>query len=356
MLRDAKSRAMHLRVAADRQLQVEEKEEMSQIEREQNEYFEQLWEQQRQKALERAKEEERIREEMKHQFRAILDKQVQQLDNYKADLEEIKNEEVRLLNEKWKLEEEEEKRMLQKKHEQMLLIRKQTDRFNAQKRLELERAMREERELDLQLLNDVLEREKQAEEAETMKKVQMREEAKQYQKWLLQQMQRDKEEEAVLDKLIQHYSEQQWQKRVDVWDREKRAREKLMQEVMDERKRQIQHRMDEAAKRREEAMEERERILQDIEQMYEEHKRDMQEQFDRQREQKSHIEQQIMEKKDREYQAQLELEEEYREQMRSEEQYMKMLQQDLEQLELVSEDEIQIGSPASFTNDFLLSI
>ncbi len=57
-----------------------------------------------------------------------------------------------------------------------------------------------------------------------------------------------------------------WQKREDEWEREKRARESLMVEVMEGRQKQLEERMEGLKIQQQETIEQREELLKEIEQ------------------------------------------------------------------------------------------
>merc|ERR1719337_399494 len=73
--------------------------------------------------------------------------------------------------------------------------------------------------------------------------------------------------EAELEKLRQDDQERQWRKREEQWAREKAARDHLMREVIEERKRQIGRKEDKFQMQKEEEMLERERLIAEMERL-----------------------------------------------------------------------------------------
>lgn len=61
-----------------------------------------------------------------------------------------------------------------------------------------------------------------------------------YREYLAKQRKEEEEREKELDVLIQEEVEKQWARRLEQWRQEKVARRKLMQDVLDTRKRQVE--------------------------------------------------------------------------------------------------------------------
>jgi len=69
---------------------------------------------------------------------------------------------------------------------------------------------------------------------------QMKEEVARYRKYLEEQAQKEREREKAFEAIVIAELEKQWRVRVEQWKKEREARRKLMQEVMETRKKQIQ--------------------------------------------------------------------------------------------------------------------
>ena len=61
-----------------------------------------------------------------------------------------------------------------------------------------------------------------------------------YREYLAKQKKDEEEREKELDSLIQEEVEKQWARRIEQWKQEKAARKKLMQDVLDTRKKQVE--------------------------------------------------------------------------------------------------------------------
>ena len=68
----------------------------------------------------------------------------------------------------------------------------------------------------------------------------LKEEMIHYRQYLADQAKEEERREKELDALIDSEVKAQWQKRLEQWKKEKEARKKLMQDVLDTRKKQIQ--------------------------------------------------------------------------------------------------------------------
>jgi len=92
-------------------------------------------------------------------------------------------------------------------------------------------------------------------------------EMKEYGEQVKLMMIKEASNEAELEKLRQDDQERQWRKREEQWAREKAARDHLMREVIEERKRQIIRKEDKFQMSKEEEMLERERLIAEMERL-----------------------------------------------------------------------------------------
>merc|ERR1719399_1647707 len=104
---------------------------------------------------------------------------------------------------------------------------------------ERSKLMQLELEEDLKLLNTVLAKEKAEDERDKAEMEAHKKEMKEYGEAVKLMMIKEASNEAELEKLRQDDQERQWRKREEQWAREKAARDHLMCEVIEERKRQI---------------------------------------------------------------------------------------------------------------------
>merc|ERR1712072_553763 len=120
---------------------------------------------------------------------------------------------------------------------------------------------------DIRMLNLVLAKEKAEDERDAAEKARQITEARAYAEEVKQQMIKEASNEAELERLRQDDQERQWRKREEQWAREKAARDHLMREVIEERKRQIGRKEDKFQLAKEEEMLERERLIAEMERL-----------------------------------------------------------------------------------------
>jgi len=148
-----------------------------------------------------------------------------------------------------------------------LAEREKVSAFNTQVAEERSKLMQLELEEDLRLLNTVLAKEKAEDEREKAEHEAHKAEMKEYGEQVKQMMIKEASNEAELEKLRQDDQERQWRKREEQWAREKAARDHLMREVIEERKRQIGRKEDKFQLAKEEEMLERERLIAEMERL-----------------------------------------------------------------------------------------
>mmetsp|Transcript_54385 Transcript_54385/g.127132 ORF Transcript_54385/g.127132 Transcript_54385/m.127132 type:complete len:486 (-) Transcript_54385:69-1526(-) len=202
--------------------------------------------------------------ELRSEMLRTLQEQVRELKERKEEDERLKQEEARLMKERFELDlaeaRQKEKERARMFGEKKLAIAK----HNAVLRAEKEAEIRRQQEEDLRLLNAMLEKERRAEEAEMQYKHQLKQQAREYQAQLIELMKKEAVDEAASEAIRQAEQDKAWRKREEVWEKEKAAREKLMQEVMAVRRQQLHHRLAQNRLERQRALEERERMVAEV--------------------------------------------------------------------------------------------
>merc|ERR1719188_924934 len=161
--------------------------------------------------------------------------------------EECEAEEMKKL---WKAQEQEEKEAAVQERINAKAERKKADEYmyiQQQQRAEEDRL---EKEFDKEFVNSVLERERKLAEMEEEEKNKAKKKAVEFTEALKLEMARKAESEEQLIKLQHEESERQWQKRFEQWEKEELARRALMEEVYDDRAKQValKHQMREHVK------------------------------------------------------------------------------------------------------------
>lgn len=242
-LREAKSRANELHYAKARQDQILEKQSKQLYELEEKKIYDELWEEQRLEKEKRALREKLIQEEKNAQLREHLTEQVIEIEKKRQELQQMKDEETRLMKEQWDLEEQEELRLKARKLQESQLLQNEVNQFNARKQRIAAEELERERLMDLKLLEMVLKRENEEDEREKEYRNELKRQAIEYQNLLKLQMQKEKEDESEIDRLRNLDAEKQRSKQQAQWDAEQRARDNLMREIIEERKRQIAYKL-----------------------------------------------------------------------------------------------------------------
>uniref|UniRef100_A0A8B9NXX5 Trichoplein keratin filament-binding protein n=1 Tax=Apteryx owenii TaxID=8824 RepID=A0A8B9NXX5_APTOW len=80
-----------------------------------------------------------------------------------------------------------------------------------------------------------------------------------------EQLQLEKEREAELQTIFREEAKKVWEKREEEWEREKKARDRLMSEVLAGRQRQIQEKMELNRRAQEESVKYREQLIKELE-------------------------------------------------------------------------------------------
>ncbi|XP_063396528.1 trichoplein keratin filament-binding protein-like [Mytilus trossulus] len=245
--------------------QVEEKEQKLDQERREKEKFEKQMEEERLQALasERQKEEEKLREEIR--IKDIVQEQMYELKEREHEARMLKREQDQLLKEQWELEnmeEERKEREVQRKQREVgkMLLRQHKTQMMAKSRRILE-----ELEQDRQILEAMAEQEQEDEKVQTARKETARADAAWMKQVIEDQIKLEKAREAELDMLYQEEAARMWHKREAEWEKERAARARLMHEVMDDRQRQLEDRMEQNRIDQEESLKQRELLIREME-------------------------------------------------------------------------------------------
>ncbi|KFO87521.1 Trichoplein keratin filament-binding protein, partial [Buceros rhinoceros silvestris] len=259
--------------------QLIEKNKQEAAELEEKKRYENEYETARREALGRMREEEEKRRlEDKKQAETLL-QQIEELKLQEAEAAKLKKEQERLLKQQWELESLEEERKKMEEHRK----KKELGRFlrhqcNAQLTRRAQQ-IQEELEVDRQILSALLEKEEEelpdgSELAADLFQVQRRQSARRERAvadvaWMKRviedQLHLEKEREAELQTFFREEAKKVWEKREEEWEREKAARDRLMNEVLAGRQRQIQEKMELNRRAQEESIKYREQLIKELE-------------------------------------------------------------------------------------------
>jgi len=245
--------------------QVEEAKVKKEEERLKKEEEEAELERKRKAAETLAAKEEAMKRMMEERAREALKRQVEELRIREATSRKLKEEEEELITQRAELAEMKaareavEKQRRERAYRQALLRQhKAALRRHAQE-------VQKELEDDMKILTKIAEREDEEKEMISSR----REKAKADVQWmrdvLAEQMELEQDREAELEAMYQEEAARVWQKREAEWERERIAREKLMEEVFRVREEQLDVKVATVRKQRQEALRERQEILKDVE-------------------------------------------------------------------------------------------
>uniref|UniRef100_A0A8D0GWS4 Trichoplein keratin filament-binding protein n=1 Tax=Sphenodon punctatus TaxID=8508 RepID=A0A8D0GWS4_SPHPU len=245
--------------------QLTEKKQQEAAEREEKERSDNEYEQARQAALERMKGEEEKQHLEKQQRAAFLLQQMEELKLRELEATKLKKEQENLLNQKWELESlEEERRLREQSRKKTELGRFLRHQFNAQLKRRAQQ-VQEELEMDRQILLALLEKEDQDQQLQSARRERAAADASWMKQVIEEQLQLEREREAEVETLFREEAKQVWEKREDEWDRERKARDHLMAEVLAGRQHQLQEKMELNRQAQEESVKHRQQLIQDLE-------------------------------------------------------------------------------------------
>lgn len=193
-----------------------------------------------------------------------LQDQVRELKERKEEDERLKQEEARLMKERFELDLAEARAKEKERAELFALKKVAIAKHNAVLKAEKEAEIRRQQEEDLVLLNAMLDKERQAEEAEIAYKGVLKKQAREYQAQLIELMKKEAVDEAASEAIRQAEQDKAWRKREEVWEQEKASREKLMKDVMIARREQLEARLQQNRNERMAALDDRERMMDEV--------------------------------------------------------------------------------------------
>ncbi|RKO84097.1 hypothetical protein BDK51DRAFT_33193, partial [Blyttiomyces helicus] len=252
-------------------------------------YFDDLWEVDRQKKIEREEEDRQRQYTMNKAMMATLEEQIHMLKLQAQEEERLKLEEAELMvrspchfpqarkrnspafpslsptdshpphlqrqDHATRLLQE-SRAALQKAHAQRA-IRRDLDRFNAQKIAQRAREVAEALEMDLRIVNEFASMDETEKAARNSRKEELRKEVALYRQHLEEQKRVEAERAREVEKAYQVEGEKLWEKRTEKWKREQRARDRLMEEVIAGRQEQLRYSLDQIRIQREQTREEK---------------------------------------------------------------------------------------------------
>ncbi|KFP35784.1 Trichoplein keratin filament-binding protein, partial [Chlamydotis macqueenii] len=247
----------------------------------------------RREALARMKQdEEKRRLEEKKQAEMLL-QQIAELKLQETEATKLKKEQENLLKQQWELENlEEERRQMEehrKKKELGCFLRHQC---NAQLKRRAQQ-IQEELETDRQILLALLEKEDEDQRRQSARRERAVADVAWMKRVIEEQLQLEKEREAELQTIFREEAKKVWEKREEEWEREKKARDRLMNEVLAGRQRQIQEKMELNRRAQAESIKYREQLIKELEEAKELTRREKEQEKELKRARRQELEAQV---------------------------------------------------------------
>ncbi|NXY07666.1 TCHP protein, partial [Pteruthius melanotis] len=281
----------HVREAWGNQLTQKAKEEVTELK--EKKHYENEYETARGETPERMRqEEEKCRLEEKQQAETLL-QQIEELKLQETKATKLKKEQENLLKQQWELEnlEEERKQMEEHRRKKDLgrFLRHQCD-IHLRRRAQ---QIQEELETDRQILSALLEKEDEDERRQIARRERAVADVAWMKRVIEEQLQLEKEREAELETIFREEAKKMWEKREEEWEREKAARDRLMNEVLAGRQRQIQEKMELNRRAQEESIKYREQLIKELEEAKEGTRREQEQEEELQRARRRELQAQV---------------------------------------------------------------
>lgn len=256
-LRTMDSEIVRLQTIADRDHQLDEKAVRRAEEKAHEEFYAKLWHEGYLAKIDREKEEKQVKEERNAQLVNVLGVQLNMKEaRVKNERAEEASEAV-VMKQLWEQQEIEEMEVAKRVRAHAREERMKADEYMQIQKEQREDEHRQEREFDRNFVQGVIERERRLAEVEEVEKKKAHKKAVEFTDALKIEMARKAESEEQLIQLQHEESERQWQKRYAQWEKEELARRKLMEEVYDDRAKQLQHKQVMREKLKEDLVEEK---------------------------------------------------------------------------------------------------
>jgi trichoplein keratin filament-binding protein len=265
-LREIESKKLNNHVVNNWEVQIDEKNEKLIKEKEYDEEYVRYLEKERERALEKDTELKRLKLNRELELKEILKQQMIELKQREAENEILKREESELMQERIQMQQLDEDRKENEKKYENKEYGKQLLRQHTAKLRKKAKEIQEALEFDLGILRQLSESQENQRNVESAKRHKAKADAEYMIGVLQEQLRLEKQREAELDSLFADEAAREWEKRNAEWEREKVARERLMNEVLDERKKQIEEKYEIIQLKKIESLERREELIKDMEQ------------------------------------------------------------------------------------------
>ncbi|GIL72970.1 hypothetical protein Vretimale_4617 [Volvox reticuliferus] len=264
VLRDENSKRILYRTLEERNAQIEQRMATRLIEEEEKRMWHEMSEVERLKKETRYLEDKHREREQREEMLRVLDEQVRQINARRDEQARLRRAEIQELNATWQRMAAEQEQAEMAEKERLRRLAEELLEYNRIKQMKISEEERQEREMDLKILQEALYREAADEAAELAYRERRREEMQRYREQLALMMEKDREETAERDALIlKAQLEQEARRDAEIAAREL-ARKQLMKQVDDIRQLQIQEKLARRMALAEEKAFERAKMLEEV--------------------------------------------------------------------------------------------
>ncbi|XP_064390856.1 cilia- and flagella-associated protein 53-like [Halichondria panicea] len=256
-LRSIQSKHHQDGVCEERAEQLRLNAEKKRIKEQEEQFYAGLWEKDRLAKCAREEMDGVLQIERNKEMIKALTLQTASKNEQLQDQKRLKEQEADLLREDAAIRAMEEQQMKEEKRRTQARRKMDIDYSLKLKLKKQAKEAQEELAMDMRLLEQVLTESSNEAMHHLNKKNQLRDEVKCYRDYLASQAEEEKNKEKELDALLNEEVQKQWAKRVNQWRMEREARKKLLQNVLETRKKQIQEKL--AKIQEEKLVEEKER-------------------------------------------------------------------------------------------------
>ncbi|GAB1606446.1 cilia- and flagella-associated protein 53-like [Argonauta hians] len=218
-----------------------------------------------QKMVEKEEKERAETKKKNEELVNVLRQQMAQLEANKQKEAELKQEEMKLLKEQNQLDEVTERMAMEEETRKKKAIKddlEKTMKNNLKRKAEREK---EEMEADLKALQAIMEKCVENKQLKYQKKMDNKKEVQLYLQYVQDLVTMEQARKKEMERAISEDIENQWQKRVKVWQQNRQRRRELMNEVLRIRSRQVMDKLVAVNEEKAEVEKERENVLQNIE-------------------------------------------------------------------------------------------
>ncbi|XP_011477490.1 trichoplein keratin filament-binding protein [Oryzias latipes] len=264
-LREAESALHKDYVVSQWQEQISEKKQKEVTEQEEKRHFENEYERSRKEALQRMKQAEERKKEEERKTAEELRKQMEELYLREEEATRLKKEQDALLHQQWELEKiEEERRKMEERQKKTEIRHFLIRQYRAQMKRRAQQ-VQGELEADRRILAALLEGEQEEMKLETVRRERAVADAAWMKRVIEEQLKLERQREAEFESLHREEAQRVWERREAQWEKERKARERLMREVLMGRQQQLELKMQKNREAQEESLKRREELIQELE-------------------------------------------------------------------------------------------